>query len=325
MKYRILIAWSVLASLTIGGIAPQPASASETNYPTRAIEVVVPFPPGGTSDLSVRFLADKWAEFLKQPVVIVNKPGAASALGAAFVANAKPDGHTLLLGSESPLIITRRLQSNIEYDLDSFTFLHAYGTGAVFFTVRPDSQWKTIQDFIDEAKKRPGELTYATHGIGSLSHFIAEVLWKEAGVKVTHVPYKSGPQANTAVLGGHVDIAVPPSYGALAAKGAIRVLATTANERVPFAPTVPTLKEQGFKAQLNYYSILLGPKGLPEDVRNKLVDAHEKAYAKYRKEIDEGLIRLELAPIKLSGQQARGLMNDSEAWTKAVAPELGLK
>lgn len=325
MKYRCLIAWSVLASFAIAGPSSHPASAADPGYPSRPIEVVVPFPPGGTSDLSVRFLADKWAEFLKQPVVVVNKPGAASALGAAFVANAKPDGYTLLLGSESPLIITRRLQPNIAYDLDSFTFLHAYGTGAVFFTVRPDSPWQTIHDFIAEAKKRPGELTYATHGVGSLSHFIAEVLWKEAGIKVTHVPFKSGPQANTAVLGGHVDIAVPPSYGALAAKGAIRVLATTGNERVPFAPTVPTLKEQGFKAQLNYYSILLGPKGLPDDVRSKIVDAHQKAYAKYAKEIDEGLIRLELAPIQLTGEQARALMDKSEAWTKAVAPELGLK
>lgn len=325
MRCRLKSTLALLAALASAMLLPSVVRAADPAYPSRPIEVVVPFPPGGTSDLSVRFLADKWGEFLGQPVVVVNKPGAASALGAKLVASAKPDGYTLLLGSESPLLVVRILQKNVDYDLDSFTFLHSYGKGAVFFTVRPDSKWKTLADFIAEAKKRPGELTYATHGVGSLSHFIAEVLWREAGIKVTHVPYKSGPEANAAVLGGHVDLAVPPSFGALAKKGDIRVLATSSDTRVPFAPDVPTLKEQGFKAQLNYYSILLGPKGLPEDVQAKLIDAHKKAYAKYSKEIDEGLLRLELMPVSLSGPEIRKLTQEREVWMNDIAKEIGLK
>lgn len=318
---RVAFGWLLFVAFVFAaGAAPLHAQT----YPSKPIEIIVPFGPGGTSDLSVRFLSEKWSEFLGQPIVIVNKPGGGSAVGARYVATAKPDGYTLMLGSESPLLVVRTLQKNIDYDLDSFTFLFSYGKGAVFFTVRDDSRWKTMTDFLKEARERPGQLTYATHGIGTLSHFIAEVFWRENGVTLTHVPYKSGPEANTAVLGGHVDLAVPPSLGGSAVKGGVRVLATSGDERVPFAPDVPSLKELGYKTSLVYYSILVGPKGLPDDVKAKLIDAHRQTYAKYKNEIDERLKALELASVSLTGAQAHQAMVEREAWLRDIAASLGL-
>lgn len=294
------------------------------DYPNRPIQIVVPFGPGGTSDLSVRFLAEKWQEFLGQPVVILNKPGAGSAVGARFVAESKPDGYTLLLGSDSPLVVVRIMNKNLGYDLDSFTYLFGYASGAVYFVDKSDSPMKSMADVIAAAKKEPGKMTYATHGVGSLSNFIAEALWKETGVKIAHVPFKASPEANAAVLGGHVNLAVPPSIGDLARNGNIRVLAVTSKTRVPYAPNVPTLNELGYKTNLVYYSLLVGPKGLPDEVKAKLISAQQKAYEKYGPEISATLNRLELVPAQLTGEQAKNEMREHDKWFRDLAGQMGL-
>lgn len=312
----------VLATLAMGMVHSPEAVAD--GYPERPVEVIVPFPPGGTSDLSVRFLADKWSEFLGQPVVILNRPGAGSALGASLVANAEPDGYTLLLGSESPLVVVRLVQPDVEYDIDNFDFLHSYAKGAVFFTTHRDAEWDSLEEFIAAARERPGELTYATHGVGTLSHFIGEVLWREVGIEVTHVPYSSSPEVNTALIGRHVDVAIPPSFGGLAGSDDIQILATTSDERVPFAPDVPTLNDLGYKASLIYRSILVGPAGLPQEVKAKLLEAQEKALEKYGDELRESLVRLELAPSQISGEEAREHIIAAEKWMRPLAEEFGL-
>ncbi|MEJ8571605.1 tripartite tricarboxylate transporter substrate binding protein [Microbaculum marinum] len=298
--------------------------ARSDEYPSRPIEVVVPFSPGGTSDLSARYLADKWSEFLGQPVYVVNKPGAGSALGAKLVSEAEPDGYTLMLGSESPLLVVRILQSQVDYELDDFDLLYAYAKGSVYFAVKKDARWASLDEFIEEARQRPGELTYGTHGVGSLSHFIGEILWREAGVEVAHIPFKSSAEENAALIGGHLDLGIPPSLGSLGDSGEIRLLANTGDERAIKAPDVPTLKELGYDASLKYHSILVGPDGLPEDVKTKLIEAHKQAYDKYGDELDESLIQLELTPNYLTGDQAREAIESAEGWMRPLADKLGL-
>jgi tripartite-type tricarboxylate transporter receptor subunit TctC len=301
-----------------------PSAVWAQAYPARPVEIVVPFPPGGTSDQSVRFLADKWSEFLGQPVVVINKPGAGSALGAKLVAGAKPDGYTLFAGTDTPLITVRMTQKDAGYDLDSFTYLFGYGTGGLYFVVKNDARWKTIADFIAEAKRRPGELTYASYGVGVLTHFAAELLWQKSGVKLTYLPYKSSPEAISAMLGGHVDMAVTASTGGIAKGGAARILATAADERRAHAPDVPTLKEQGYPVVLDFISVIVGPRGMANEAVVKLVDAHRKAYAKYKKEIDDGLLKIELVPVAMEGSRAASSLREREKVFRELAPKMGL-
>ena len=312
------------ALLATGVLAFGTIAARADEYPSRPIEIVVPFSPGGTSDLSARYLADKWSEFLGQPVYVVNKPGAGSALGAKLVSEAEPDGYTLMLGSESPLLVVRLLQDEVDYDLDDFTFLFSYAKGSVYFAVNKDSRWDSLSKFVEDAKAHPGELTYGTHGVGSLSHFIGEVLWRETGVDVAHIPFKSSAEENAALIGGHIDLGIPPSLGSLGESGDIKLLANTGDERAGQAPDVPTLKELGYNATLKYHSILVGPAGLPDNVQQKLVEAYKKAYEKYGKEIDASLVKLELNPSYLDGKQSREAIEAAEAWMGPLAEKLGL-
>jgi len=316
-----------IAALAIGAVAVSPlfgvACSFAEAFPSRPIEVVVPFPPGGTSDLTARFLADKWAEFLGQPVVIVNKPGAASAVGASYVANAKPDGYTLLVASETSLLSVPVMQPDVKYHYNDFTYLFAYGAGAIVFSTQASAPWKTLPEFLEAAKAKPGELTYASYGMGTMGNFAAELLWREAGVDVTHIPYKSSPDANAAMLGGHVNLAVSSRIGAFADNKDVNILVTSASETMPFAPDIPTMKDLGFETSLSYLNIIVGPAGMPDEVKQKLVDAHKQAYAKYKAEIDEGLLKLEQTPVLMEGDEVANLMAQREKWFVELAPQMG--
>ena len=299
------------------------SSAVAETFPSRPIEVIVPFPPGGTSDLSARFLADKWKDFLGQPVVIVNKPGAASALGAKFVASAKPDGYTLLVASETSLLSVPNMQPDAGYTHESFTYLFAYGKGTIAISARADAPWKSLAEFVAAAKAKPKTLSYASYGTGTMGHFTAELLWKELGIELNHIPYKSSPEANTALLGGHADLSSTSTVAAVAKNKDIRVLASSGEERTAYGPDLPTLKELGYKTALSYMNIIVGPKGMPEDVVRKIREAHAKAYAKYKVEIDEGLTRMEQTPISLEGDQVARIIAERNGWYRDLAPQMG--
>lgn len=314
-----------LAALVVCGLPALAGLAYADTFPSRPIEVIVPFPPGGTSDLSVRFLADKWKEFLGQPVVVLNKPGAASAVGAKLVAAAKPDGYTLLVASETSLLSVPNMQPDAGYTHESFTYLFAYGKGSIALSARADAPWKTLPEFIAAAKAKPKTLTYASYGTGTMGHFTAELLWKELGVEITHIPYKSSPEANAALLGGHTDLSSTSTIGAIAKNKDARILATSADERPAYAPDIPTLRDLGYKTALSYMNIIVGPKGMPSDVAQKIVDAHAKAYAKYKAEIDEGLTRMEQTPVNIPGAEVARIIAERNGWYRDLAPQMGMK
>lgn len=301
------------------------AAASAQPYPSRPIELVVPFPPGGALDVSARFMSEKWSEQLGQPVVVANRPGAGAALGARHVASARPDGYTLLIASESPLITARLTQPNAGYDLDSFTFIFAHGTSALFFAIKEDAPWRDLREFVEAARSRPGTLTYGSYGAGTLGHFAAELFWRQAGVDVLHVPYRSSPEANTALYAGQVNLSVPSSTTGLGQGRGVRLVATTAERRLAFAPDLQTLREQGYDMVLNYYALVTGPRGLPLEVVERLAAAHRAASARHAQEIASRLSGLELVPSQMDGSAIEAVMRSTEERFREVLPRINLQ
>lgn len=293
-------------------------------YPTKPIQIIVPFPPGGNADTSVRFLSNKWSEFLGQPFVVVNKPGAGSALGAKFVADAQPDGYTLLAATDSSMVTVRIAQGDPGYNLESFDPLFAYGNGIILFAVQENGPYKTFTDFVTAAKSQPGKLTYASYGVGTVAHFVAEYLWRKVGISLKYVPFRSSPEANAALLGGQVQMSAPAVIGGMKPGSGIRFLATTAPTRLAGAPYIPTLAEIGLPVELTYLLGLVAPKGISDEVKAKLLDAHRKAMAKYKSEIESQFALLEVIPAEVDASGMRKHFKDREAWYSELAPSMGL-
>lgn len=307
-------------------ICPFSLSAAETNWPTRPIEIVIGFPPGSISELNARFLSDKWSEFLGQPLVIINKPGASGAIAAKFVANAKPDGYTLMMGHDT-ILMTNRLGKKMGYDLDNFRIIFEYSAANYFYTVKADAKWKSFKELLADAKQNPGKIKYAPFGVGSSVHFATEMLAQEAGVKFAMVPFKSSTDALTAAIGGHADMSITAGLGGMTRSPLIRPLAVIADERDQNYPEVPTLKELGFKeVYISGNQSIAGPKELPDEIVNKFVDAHKKVIAKYSKEIKERLGGWNMTFVGIiDGKTAMAGLKLRERKYLELAPKLGIK
>jgi tripartite-type tricarboxylate transporter receptor subunit TctC len=287
-------------------------AASAQDYPARPIQLVVPTSPGGTLDQSTRILAPLWSEFLGQPIIIVNRAGGASAIGTRSVAMAPADGYTLLASSDSSFVTVRMTRADVGYDLDSFTYLFAYGRGSLFVAVNAAAPFQSLAELVAEARRRPGELTYASYGIASLAHFGGTMLWRATGVDVAHIPFRSTAEAITALLGRHVSLAITGSVLGSSDGSRLRVLATSSPSRVAFAADVPTLRELGFDLELTFTNTVVGPRGLPPAVVAALLNAHRRAMEKYGPAIRDRLLAVELTPIDLDGPAALQGMRERE-------------
>ncbi|TMH57311.1 MAG: tripartite tricarboxylate transporter substrate binding protein [Betaproteobacteria bacterium] len=257
-----------------------PAWGQDT-YPSKAITVVVPFPPGGVADIVARPAADAMSRYLKQPVVIENKPGAGGGIGMGYVAKAKPDGYTLLLALSSISILPEADKVTGRaplYALDQFVPIARLTADPTVLAVRADSPWKTLQEFLADAKRRPGAITYGSSGNYGTMHMPMEMFAERAGIKLLHVPYTGGGPAVVGLLGGNVDaISTGPSTVIQHVKaGKVRVLASWGDKRLASMPDVPTLSESGVDAVFFQWSALFAPAGTPAPVLAKL---HEAARA----------------------------------------------
>jgi tripartite-type tricarboxylate transporter receptor subunit TctC len=267
----------LLLVLTSCGLA-QYAAAQEP-YPSRPISLVVPFPPGGVADLTARPVAAAMEKTLKQPVGVVNKTGAAGAVGMQFVATSKPDGYTLLLALSSISIIPeadKLFSRPPAFTVDQFAPVALISADPTILVVRTESPWKTAKEFIEDAKKRPNQISYSSSGIYGTLHMAMELLSHAAGIKLRHVPYAGAGPALTALLGGHVDaLASGPSVVLPQIKaGKLRALAGWGDKRVAALPDVPTFKELGYpEAEFYIWAGLFAPKGTPEPVLAKLREA----------------------------------------------------
>ena len=264
-------------------LAPCVAFAQDA-YPSRPISLIVPFPPGGVADIVARPFADALSRELKTPVVIENKAGAGGGIGMGLVAKAKPDGYTLLLALSSISIlpeadkITGRAPL---YQLEQFTPIARLTADPTVLAVRADSPWKTLSDFVADAKARPGAITYGSSGNYGTMHVPMEMFAHSAGIKLLHVPFTGGGPAVVALLGGSVDAisSGPSTVIAHVKAGKMRVLASWGDKRLASLPEVATLRESGFDAVFFQWSALFAPAGTPEPVIAKLREAAGAAAA----------------------------------------------
>lgn len=321
-KFRIILMLAIVSIF----LFPKFQVLAQDDYPNRPIEVTIPTAPGTATDLAVRLLGDKWTEFLGQPVVVLNKPGAAGVIGAKYVATAKPDGYKLLSFGDGHLTAGRLLRKDVGYDLDSFRMLFAHSKLGLFFSVRPDSRWKTLKEFFEEAKENPGKLKYAAIGQGSFQHVCTELLSKVAGVKLTLVPFGSTPENLTALMGGNVDLAVSFGLPGLGQSGMVRPLAISDTERVPDYPDIPTLRELGYSVKYAYtYNSVAAPAKTPEKVVSKFVEAHKKVWVKYRKEIEEKMPKTGQYALYADGEAVMKHLKEKEEILRILYPEFGIK
>ena len=273
-----------LAAAAIAVGASGAAFAQDSAYPSKPITLIVPFPPGGVADIVGRPFADALSRELKSPVVIENKPGAGGGIGMGFVAKAKPDGYTLLLALSSISILPEADKVTGRtplYQLDQFAPIARLTADPTVLAVRAESPWKTLADFVADAKARPGAITYGSSGNYGTMHMPMEMLAQSAGIKLLHVPFTGGGPAVAALLGGTVDaLSTGPSTVIPHVKaGKVRVLASWGDKRLTSLPDVATLSEAGFNAVFFQWAALFAPTGTPEPVLAKLRDATRVAAA----------------------------------------------
>ncbi|WP_341889881.1 tripartite tricarboxylate transporter substrate binding protein [Variovorax sp. YR752] len=257
-----------LAALALALINPAHA------WPEKTITIVVPFPPGGSTDTLARSVGAKMQEKLGQTVVVENKAGATGTIGAAQVKRAAPDGYTVLVSSLGPFVIAPYLIKNVPYDAGKdFDLLTVAVQAPNVLVVPAASPHKSVADVIAALKQTPGKMSFASSGNGSSDHLTAELFWLQTGTSGVHVPYKGGAPAVSDLLGGQVDASFQ-NINAIVQHvngGKLRALAVTGAKRSALMPNVPTLAESGVKdADVYSWQGIAAPKGLPADVKAKL-------------------------------------------------------
>lgn len=277
MKHTGLHRRHVLYLLAAAALSTPPAWAGD--YPSKPITIVVPFGPGSGTDQSARVYGQALSNHLKVPVVIDNKGGASGFIAAQHVAKASPDGYTLFVTTNTTQVANPYLFRQIPYDpVKDFTPIALLAKGQMLLLVHPDAPYRTLADLIAAARQAPGKLNFGSGS--SSSHVASELLKQMTGIHVTHVPYKSNPQALADLVGGRLDfmfadapVAVPQVQG-----GKVRALAASGSNRLASAPDVPTVAEAGVPGyDMSFWFAVYGPPGLPADVVRRLSEAFAKA------------------------------------------------
>jgi tripartite-type tricarboxylate transporter receptor subunit TctC len=256
-------------------------TASAQSFPSKPIRVVIPFVAGGSSDIVGRAIGSKFQEFLGQPAVVENKPGANGAIAAEFVAKSDPDGHTILVGSIGVFSINSALFKDLRYNpLRDFAPVTLAVTTPNVLITKPALAANSMKELVDYAKKNPGKLSYCSSGTGSSDHLTAELLNQVAGISAVHVPYKGGAACQTDIMGGQVDISFQ-NLGAVTnyiRGNRMKALAVTAKARNPQLPNVPTTAEGGYPGLVvTSWQAAAAPAKTPREVVARLNDAAVKA------------------------------------------------
>jgi tripartite-type tricarboxylate transporter receptor subunit TctC len=258
---------AVLAGLTFS------AAGSAETWPSKAIHVVNPWPPGGPADIVARPIMEKLSDALGQPIVLDNKPGANGTIGCNFVAKAAPDGYTLLFSHVGPIAISPAIQPEMPYDpVKDLVAITQFVSGPTVLVVRPDVPVKSVPELIDYAKKHPGKLTYGSVGQGSTTHLAGEMLHMMAGIDIVHVPYKGAAPVITDLLGGQIDMSFINISGALPymQAGKLRGLAVTTLKRSSVLPDLPTVSETLPGFEVNSWYGFMAPAGTPKPIVERL-------------------------------------------------------
>jgi tripartite-type tricarboxylate transporter receptor subunit TctC len=303
--------WVTVIACSLLSLAGQDAAAQP--YPSRVIRIIVPFPPGGPTDVVGRLIAHPLGEVLGQSVIVENQPGAGGRTGSRFVARAAPDGYTLLMGGTNLNAIVPAIYKNLDYDpVKSFTAVASFASDAVVMVVNPSVQAKTVAELVQYAKANPGKLKYGSSP-GLASHLEPEFLKYRTGIDMPFIPYRGGGPALADLLGGQIDMLVSNKSVLLALIEArkLRALAVMGDKRWPELPDVPTMRESGFPefpGDLLYG--LLAPAGTPDSVVETLNAAVNKA-------LQSAEFRANLAKL---GIEARG--GTPQAFAATIADDM---
>jgi len=272
---------TALGAASLALIGRTPAHAQK-EWPNSAVTIVVPFAAGGSTDAVARILAQQLSTEFGKPVVVENRSGATGTIGFGTVARAKPDGHTLTVGPGSTFAMAPHLMK-LPYNAEqAFAGVGLIATMPMFLVVSKDSPYRTLADFLEEAKRPGTKINYGHAGVGSSMHLAVELFLQVAKVELQGVPYRGAAPAVQAVLGGEIQTTMPPSSGVMSyiKSGTVRALAVSTKERSSFAPDVPTVAEQGFPDYEVVEEIaMLAPAGTPEPILRRLNEATAAAFA----------------------------------------------
>jgi tripartite-type tricarboxylate transporter receptor subunit TctC len=280
--------------------------AAQAKFPEKPITLIVPWAPGGSTDQTARVLAKAAEQELGKPVIVENKPGASTTLGMAELARSKPDGYTIGVLSSTAYLIPLQGRK-VPYDpIESFSFVSYYGDNLIGVAVLKDRKWKTLKELVEDGKNNRGQIKYGTAGVGTTQHLTTESLQLQSGAKFVHIPQKGSAGSMPALLGGHVDFITETSVWApFIENGQVRLLAVTTPERAAGYPDVPTLNELGYQS-LRSVQAIIGPAGMPEDVRMRLETAFRKALSDQA--FKQTMGRLHMEVVDMPGAEVKKLV-----------------
>lgn len=310
-----IISKAFIAAVAIAG------AAQAENYPSRPVTMVVPFGPGTSTDVTARVIANSMSQSLGQSVVVENRPGAGGSIGTDYVAKSKADGYTLTFGSVGTFAINKALYSKLPYDpVKDFTLLAMPGYTPTMLVVRADAPYRSLGELIQYAKKNPEKVDFSSAGNGTSGHLAGELLKTMANVSFMHVPYKQGAQALMAVMSGEVDfmfyhpVAVMPHVNS----GKLRALAASSATRAAAASDVPTIEESGYpRFNLTAWYMLAAPAGIPDDIKQKLVNAAKAALQDPA--VKKTLVSQGIEGVPIDAPELPAFINtEAEKWAKLV-------
>ena len=310
------------SSLALAGLVLAGAALAADDYPSKPIKLIVPFPPGGPTDVMGRVVGKAIGEKLGQTVVIENKPGAGGNLGTDATAKAAPDGYTIALSAVSSLAIAPGLYPKLPYDVKKdFTPIARVGLTKGAIVAHPSVPFNDLKGLVAYAKANPGKLSYGSSGIGTANHLAGEMLESVAGIDMVHIPYKGTAPLAQDLLGGQLPLSIESSLtaaGPNVKEGKLKAIAIISATRSPLLPNVPTVAEQGYPGfDVPIWFGLVGPAGLPKDLVAKLNQATVEAL-KSPEVIDRfAQIGAEPAPTTPQGF-ADYMRSENERWAKVI-------
>ena len=298
-----------------------PALAAE--FPTKPITLVIPYPAGGSTDLTGRALANAAKKYLGQPIIVENKSGGGGTVGPSLVVPKPPDGYTIGIITSSPTIAYHMGKLNFN-PVGDLTHILRWGGYLFGLVVQTDSQWKTIQEFIQYAKQNPQKVSYGSPGVGTPPHLAMEELAALAGgIQFVHIPYKGGAESNAGLLGGHVDsVSDSSGWGPLVDARKFRLLVTYGYQRSTRYPQVPTLKEVGYNMVSPGPIGLIGPKDMPKPIVAKLHDAFKKAMNDA--DFQAVMKKLDMIPLYLNSEDYEKFVRQDSERIGRLVRKLGL-
>jgi tripartite-type tricarboxylate transporter receptor subunit TctC len=315
MGFRFKLAFALLAALGVSA-----GTASAQDYPSKPVKIIVPFGAGGPADIYARFIGQGLQDSLKQSFVIENRPGAGAQIGTVEVAKAEPDGYTLLMMSNTHTV-NETLRPGRSYELmRDFVGVAPVNYSDLIMAVHPSVPAKNVKEFVDLLKSKPGELNYASSGLGTPYHMAGELFKAMSGTQIAHVPHKASGEARSAVLGGHVQMMIDAitTTAPTVQGGQLRALATTGKTRSTLMPDIPTVSESGVPGyEATIWLGIMAPKATPKGVVDKLNAEINKVLAKA--EVKDAWGKQGAVPIVMSPAEFETyLKGDIEKWAKVI-------